>query len=145
MKIKIQEELRGAQLQKDEVKISTLRLLLAEIKNAEIAKGGELLDQDIISVIQREAKKRREAALFFRSGLREEAALKEEVELKIVEGYLPAQMSDEELTKIVEEVINEIGAKNITDMGKVMGVIMDKVTGKADGGRVTALVKERLS
>ena len=142
---KLQEDLKQAQLVRNEVKVSTLRLLLSEIKNAQIAKGGQLLDDDIIVVVRREVKKRKEAAAGFRSGEREQQALKEEAEAKILEGYLPAQLTNEELTKLVEDSITEVGASTIADMGKVMGIVMGKVSGKADGGTVSAIVKERLS
>ncbi len=143
--IQIQADLKQAQLARDEVKVSTLRLLLSEIKNAQISKGSELGEEEIIAVIMREAKKRKEAAVGFRSGGREEQAVKEEAELKILEGYLPAQISDKELTALVEQVITEVGAVSLADMGKVMGVVMSKVGGKADGGRVSNLVKEKLT
>lgn len=142
---KLQQDLKQAQLARDETKVSTLRLLLSEVKNAEIAKGGPLQDQDIMTIVQREVKKRKEAAAGFRLGNREEQAQKEEAELKILEGYLPAQLANEQLTKIVEEAINEVGAKSISDMGKVMGIVMSKVKGQADGTTVSALVKEKLS
>ena len=139
------EDLKNAILSHDEVKVSTLRLLISEIKNLEIAKGQPLNEADIVSVIQKEAKKRKEAAAGFRSGGREEQAKREEAELAILEAYLPAQISNEELTKIVEDTITEVGAKSIADMGKVMGVVMGKVSGQADGGTVSALVKQKLS
>ena len=141
----IQNDLKQAQLARDEIKVSTLRLLLSEIKNVEIAKGQSLAEQDIISVVQKEIKKRKEAAVGFRSGNREESALKEEAEAKVLEAYLPAQMSVEELTKIVEETITELGASSVADMGKVIGAVMGKVKGKTDGGSVSAMVKEKLS
>lgn len=141
----IQSDLKQAQLDRNEAKVSTLRLLISEIKNAQISKMGELSDQDTISVIQKEAKKRKEAAAGFRSGNREEAALKEEGELKILESYLPAQLSDEELAKIVQDAISQTGAASVSDMGKVMGVAMGKVAGRADGGRISQLVKEQLA
>lgn len=142
---KLPQELKQAQLDRDEIKVSTLRLLLSEVKNAEIAKGHPLLDADIISVIQKEAKKRKEAILAFRNGGREQSALKEEAELKILESYLPAQLSTEELTKLVEDSITEIGATTLADMGKVMSKVIGKVAGRADGGTISALVKEKLS
>lgn len=141
----LQEDLKQSQLARDEVRTSTLRLLLSEIKNAQIAKGGELSDEELLVVIQKEVKKRKEAAAGFRQGGKEEQALKEEKEQKILESYLPASLSNEELTKIVEESIKELGATGMQDMGKVMGVVMGKVKGKADGGMVSNLVKERLS
>ena len=141
----IQNDLKQAQLARDVVKVSTLRLLLSEIKNVEIAKGQSLAEQDIISVVQREIKKRKEAAVGFRSGNREESALKEEAEAKVLETYLPTQISVEELTKIVEETIIELGASSVADIGKVIGAVMGKVKGKTDGGSVSAMVKEKLS
>jgi len=131
-------------LSRDKVKVSTLRLLVSEIHNAEI-KQGVLTDQDLISVIQREVKKRREAAEGFRKGGREDSAQKEESEAKILQGYLPSQMTDEELTAVVEQAITEVGANSVSDMGKVMGAIMGKVAGQADGTRVSTIVKERLT
>lgn len=150
MEDKIKSDLKAAQLNRDEVKVSTLRLLLSEIKNKEIVlrqSSGQavLSDEDVISVIQREVKKRKEAAEGFRSGGREESALKEEAELKFLQSYLPAQLSNEELTKIVEETINELGVVSMADMGKVMGAVMGKVAGRADGGTVSVVVKARLS
>lgn len=141
---KIQSDLKYSQLARDEIKVSTLRLLLSEIKNAEIAYGGPLLDQDIISVIQKEVKKRKEAYLAFEQGGREEQAQKEEEESKVLEGYLPSRLTDEALTKIVEDTITEVGATTISDMGKVMSMVMGKVAGRADGGTVSALVRSAL-
>lgn len=142
---KLQSDLKQAQLARDEIKVSTLRLLLSEIKNAQIQKGGELADQEVISIIQKEVKKRREAIAGFKSGGREQQAQKEEAEEVILQSYLPPQLSNEELTKIVEQSINEVGAKSIADMGKVMGIVMGKVKGQADGTTISAKVKERLS
>lgn len=142
---KLQEDLKNAQLSRDEVRVSTLRLLLSEIKNTEISKGGKLVDEDIILVVQREVKKRKEAASLFRSGGREILAQKEEAELKVLEEYLPPQLTNEELTKVVELTISGIGAKSIADMGKVIGEVMNKVKGQADGGTVSKIVKMKLT
>lgn len=142
---KIQSDLKQAQLARDEMKVSTLRLLLAEIHNTEIQKGGEVTDEDILLVLSREAKKRKEAAIGFRTGNREDSAQKEEAELKILQSYLPAEMDQGELTKIIESTIAESGATSISDMGKVMGIVMGKVKGQASGETVSALVKEKLS
>lgn len=142
---KIQADLKDAQLARDKVKVSTLRLLLAEIKNSEIAKGQTLSDDDVISIVSKEVKKRKEAAVGFRTGNREESAQKEEAESKVLESYLPQQLTIEELTKIVSEVITETGANSMADMGKVIGMVMGKVKGRADGGSVSSLVKEKLS
>jgi len=140
----IQSDLKRAQLDRNEIKVSTLRLALSEIKNAEIAKGGQTSDHDIVSVIQKEAKKRKEAIEAFKIGGREDQVEKEQLELKILEGYLPDQMQDKELTKIVNDIINGLSVKDISNMGQVIGAVMDKVSGRAEGTRVSALVKERL-
>lgn len=145
MQDKIQQDLKQAMLARDEVTTSTLRMLISEIRNTQIAKGGELSDSDITSVIQKEVKRRKEAVLGFRQGGREEAALKEESEAKVLETYLPEQMTDQELIKLVESSINELGASSIQDMGKVIGVVRTKVGDQAEGGRISALVKSRLS
>lgn len=142
---KLQEDLKQAQLSRDEIKVSTLRLLISEINNTKIAKGSELSDQDVLGVIQREAKKRRESIESFKKGGRDDLAQKEELELNILTTYLPAQLSNEELTKIIEESITELGATSLQDMGKVMSGVMAKVSGRADGGTVSSLVKEKLS
>ncbi|MBI2039787.1 GatB/YqeY domain-containing protein [Candidatus Microgenomates bacterium] len=141
----LQSDLKQAQLDRDEVKVVTLRLLLSEIHNLEIQKGGNLTDQDAIQVAQREVKKRKEAAEGFRQGGREDQAQKEEAEEKILQAYMPAQLSNEELTKLVQDSINELGAKSLDDMGRVMGLVMGKVAGRADGSVVSNIVKERLS
>lgn len=142
--LQIQNDLKNAQLARDEVKVSALRLLISEIRNKEIEKGAVLSDEDIVSVVQKEAKKRKEAAEGFRKGAREDSALKEEAELKILEGYLPEQISTEELTKIVSEVITETGATTMADMGKVIGAVMGRVKGRAEGSAVSAIAKQKL-
>jgi uncharacterized protein YqeY len=141
---KLLEDLKTAQLARDEARVSTLRLLLSEIKNVEIDKGAPLSDEDIVSVVQKEVKKRKEAALGFRSGDREEQAQKEESEAAILQSYLPTQLSTDELTKIVQEAINETGATGLSDMGKVIGIVMGKVKGQAEGSAVSSIVKEKL-
>ena len=138
----LQNDLKEAQLNRDEVKVSTLRLLLSEIHNVEISKGDGLSEQDIILVIQKEVKKRQEAAAGFRTGGREESAQKEEAELKILKIYLPEGLSTEELTKLIEDSINELGAKSQSDMGRVIGSVMSKAQGRVEGGKVSSLVKE---
>ncbi len=140
---KVVDDLKSAQLAKDETKVSTLRLLLSEIHNLEIQKG-DLSEEDILSVVAREAKKRKEAIEAYRKGGREDSARKEETELKILEGYLPAQLSNEELTQIIDQAKLELGATKVTDLGKVMGVVMGKVAGRADGNTVSELVRNKL-
>lgn len=141
----LQADLKSAQLGKDTVKVGTLRLLLSEGTYARISKGDELSDADWISIIQREIKKRKEAAESFKQGNRPEQAMKEEKEAQVLTAYLPEQLSDEQLSKIIEEVINKTGAASISEMGKVIGAVMPQVAGCASGARVSALVKDKLS
>lgn len=144
MENKIRQDLIQSQLEKNELKVSTLRLLLSEIHNAKIAKDDKLTEVDLVKVVQVEVKKRIEGAAGFRQGGREEQAQKEEEEAKYLECYLPVQMSDEELTKIVEESINVVGAKTLTDMGRVLSYILPKVGQSANPARVSTVVRDKL-
>ena len=141
----IQENLKQAQLNRNEIEVSTLRMLLSELKYAQIKKGSELSDLDIIGIVQKEIKKRNEAASGFRSGGREEAALKEDSEAKILEKYLPPQMSDQQLEDLITKTIAEVGAASLSDMGKVIGKVKTEVGTSADPGRIAGLVKQKLS
>lgn len=141
----IQQNLKNAQLKRNETEVSTLRLLLSEIKYAQIKIGGEISDPYVIGVVQREIKKRQESKDAFEKGDREDLANKEQAELMILSGYLPPQMSDEQLTKVVEDSINEVGASSLNDMGAVMAKVKEGVGQSADMGKVSGLVKERLS
>lgn len=145
MRSQIESDLKEAQLSKNETVVATLRLLLSELKYAEISKSGELSDADIIAVVQRELKKRRESAEAFQKGDRPEMAAKELSEAEILAKYLPEQISDEELTNLIETTITELGATTPADMGKVIGRVMPQVSGRADGSRVSALVKAKLN
>lgn len=144
MNDQIRQDLKTAMLAHDETAVSTLRMLLSEIKYLEVAKG-DLNDQDLVGVVQKELKKRREAAEGFRKGGREESALKEESEAKVLEKYLPEQMSDQELQSLVDEAIKEIGASSMADMGKVMTQVMSKAGQSVEGSRVSALVRQKLA
>lgn len=148
MDTKFKEDLKKAMLARDEVTVSTLRLLISELKNAAIAKGGidtQLSEAEILAVVAKELKKRKEGALGFRQAGKEESAQKEELEAKVLEKYLPAQISDEELTKVIEEVITNLAASGVQDMGRVIGAVMGKVGQGADGARVAGIVKTCLT
>ena len=140
----IQADLKQSQLNRDELKTSTLRLLLSELKNAQINKGADLEDTEAIVVLRKELKKRSEAAETYKKAGRDELADKELAETAILEKYLPAQMSTEELTRIVEDSITKVGAQSMADMGKVIGMVMGQVGQQADGSQVSALVREKL-
>jgi len=130
---------------KDEVATSTLRLLISEVKNEQIAKGSELNSDEIDSIVKRAAKKRKESIEAYKKAGRDELAQKEEKELKVLDEYLPEQISEEEIEKVVEEVIKSSGASGLGDMGKVMGEAMGKLKGQADGNVVSKVVKTKLS
>lgn len=141
----VQSDLKLALVNKEELKLSTLRLLLSEIKNEQIKKGNDLTDSEMISIVHKEIKKRREASEGFKSGNRQLEATKEDNEAKILETYLPKQLTNEELTKLIDTAINKLDASSIKDMGKVIGYVMTQVGQTADGGRVSSIVKDRLS
>lgn len=145
MEEKIRSDLKQAMLAHDEIRVSTLRLLLSEITNAAIAKGSNLSDEEITSVIQKELKKRREAFEAFKTGGKVEAAGREDQEAKVLEGYLPVQLSDEELTRVVEQVITELGAAGFSDMGRVIGGVREKVGIAADPSRISNFVRLKLN
>lgn len=146
LKKKIQEDLKKALKEGDTLKRSVLRMLKAEINNAEIAKKRkELNENEILEVVMKEVKKRKDAILAYKQGGREDAAKSEQKEMEILEGYLPKKLTEEKLKKIIQEVLKKTGAKNESDFGKVMGVLMPKIKGRADGAAVSVLVKKELS
>lgn len=147
LKDKIQEDMKAAMIAKDEEKLSTIRMLKSALQYAEIAKGLDYkaTDEDVLDVIGKEVKKHREAIELYEKGGRPELADKEKRELEILQSYLPEQMSEDEVAKLVSQAIEEIGAASMQDMGKVMGALMPKVKGKADAGMVSNLVKQKLS
>jgi hypothetical protein len=127
------------------LRLDALRVLLAEIKNAQIAAGHELDDQEVLEVVAREVKKRREAAEQVSAGGREDLASQESAKAETLVGYLPEQLSDLELSALVDEAIAEIGASSPKELGKVMGWLAPRIKGRADGKTVSGLVGERLA
>jgi hypothetical protein len=136
----IQSDTRAAMKAGEKEIVGTLRMLASELQMA--AKEG---DGDPVAVLQRERKRRLEAAEAYRDAGREELAAAEQREAAIVERYLPAQLSDGELLALVGDAVAELGAAGPSDMGKVMSVVMPKVAGRADGKRVSQVVKEKLT
>ncbi|MFW6282866.1 MAG: GatB/YqeY domain-containing protein [Minisyncoccales bacterium] len=145
LKKQIQEDLKEALKAKEKDKISVLRMINASIKNKEIDKKEELSNDEIIQIISKEIKKRKEGLKEFEKAKREETVEKEKKQLKIIEKYLPEQMSKEEIEELAEKIIKEVGAKGMSDMGKVMEKIMPKTKGKADGKVVSSIVRKKLS
>ncbi len=148
LKQQIQEDLKNAIFAKDENKLSTIRMLKSAIQYYEIQKGGagyEATDEDVIDVIGKEVKKRKESIELYEKGGRTESAEKEREEAKILEDYLPQQLSENEIAQFVDAAISQTGATSIQDMGKVMGVLMPKTKGKADSTLISNLVRQKLA
>lgn len=141
---RIEQDYRDAFKRGDRGVMAALRLLKASLKNAEIAKRGELIDAEIIAVLRRESKKRHEAMKLYHQGNRPELARKEQAELSVFEHYLPAQASPEQIQTAVKAVIAELKPNGQQDFGRVMKQAMERLGGTADGGAVSAAVKERL-
>lgn len=141
---KINTDLKAAMRAKEEVRLLVLRTLLSSVNYAEIAKQKKLDDAGIIEVIGKEIKQRRESIEAYDKGNRKDLSDKEQAELAILQEYMPAQMSREEITAIVEKVIAEVGPKGPGDKGKVMQKLMPQVKGKADGNEVNNIVTDLL-
>jgi uncharacterized protein len=149
LKSRLQEDLTAAIKQRDELRSATLRLTLAAITKEEVAGDAarRLSDDEVLKVITREAKKRREAAEAFEQGGRAESAARERAEGEVLAGYLPRQLGDEELAALVTEAVREAAAGGATGpraMGAIMKLVNPKVAGRAEGGRVAAEVKRQL-
>lgn len=145
---KVEQDLKKALKARDEFLVSTLKFLLAQIRNKEIELRGtekKLTDQVVIGVIRQEIKKRIQAVGLYRQGKREDLAKKEASESRVLSKYLPQQISTEELEKIVQETIEQVRAKGSTDFGKIMASVMGKLKGRADGSQVAEIVKRSLS
>jgi uncharacterized protein YqeY len=143
----IKQDLIKALKDKEELKLSTLRLLTAAIKNFEIEKGGagySASDEEVLSVVQKQVKQRQDSIEQFKAGNRPELVEKEQKELTILQSYLPEQMGEEEIKSIVEKAISDIGASGAADIGKVMGMLSGQLKGKADMSLVSKLVREKL-
>ena len=141
---KINADMIAAMKAKDEHKLSALRMLKSAIKYKEVDLKREVKDEDVIEVLSKQAKQRRESIEGFEKGGRAEMVAKEKAELALIEAFLPAALSDEELGKLVEEAVKSTGAAGPKDMGKVMGYLTPKIKGKADMGKVSGLVKSKL-
>ncbi len=143
----LHDDLTAAIRSREEVTSATLRMALTAVKNEAVSgtEARELSDADVVAVLGREAKKRREAATAYDQAQRPELAARERAELAILEGYLPAQLGDDELAALVAQAVAETGADSPKQMGQVMKVLTPKIAGRADGGRVAAAVKAALA
>src|SRR5205809_2753914 len=142
---RMEDEVKQATLARDADRRDALRLILASLRSAEKELQRPLSDDEELQVLQRERKRRVEAAEAFRSGEREEQAAKEEQELAVLEEFMPEPLSEEELEEIVDDVIAEVGATSLRQLGRVMADVMPQVAGRADGSMVSQLVREKLA
>jgi uncharacterized protein YqeY len=141
----IQTDLSAATKAQDRPRVAALRLLMDSLQKEAKQARGELSEQQEIAVLKRQRKQCAEAAEAFHKGGRPEAAASEEAEVAVIDGYLPEQISEDELQALIADALAETGAESQRDMGKVMSAVMDKAAGRADGRRVSELVKERLA
>jgi uncharacterized protein len=141
----IREDLEEARRERDDDLRDALSLILNALLNAEKELQRELTDQEELQVLQRERKRRVEAAEAFRAAGREEQAEDEEYELEVLEDYMPDPLADDELEEIVDHVIAEVGATSMRDFGRVMADVMPQISGRADGSAVSQIVREKLA
>jgi uncharacterized protein YqeY len=142
---RIQSDLSGAAKAKDRPRVAALRLLIDALQKEAKQARGALDEQGEIAVLKRERKRRAEAADAYRKGGRADAAAAEDAEAALIDAYLPEQISDDELQRMVADAVAETGARSPKEMGRVMSAVMSKAAGRADGRRVSELVKERLA
>lgn len=145
LKQQLTDDLKQAIKSGDTVKRSIIRLVMASISNAEIAKRGDIEDSDILGIIAKEVRQHEESIDSFKKGNRQDLVEKEEAEMAILKGYMPQQMSREEVVEAARQVIGEVGAQGPSDKGKVMQQIMPRLKGKADGRVINEVVTELLS
>ena len=149
MQEKLRSELKDAMRAKDETRLNTIRGILSAVTNELVAKGrtpqDTLTDEEIMGVIAKLVKQRRDSITQFENLGRSELAAQEKIELAILESYLPAQMSDEELTSIIKAKVNELGISSKADIGKLMGALSKDLKGKADGGRIKTMAESLLN
>ncbi len=145
MKAKLNQDLKEALKAKDEVKLRTVRMLLAAIKNFEVEKMGPATDEEIFQIMSKEIKKRQEAIEMYEKGGRQDLAQAEKQEIEVIQSYMPKQLSEEEIREIARKVISEMNLKSPKDVGTAMKAIMPQVKGRADGKLVNKIVSELLS
>jgi len=144
LKERLDGDLKDAMRSKDSIRRTVLRTIISEIRNAEIAKQEALDDEGVLVVMTKQAQQRRDSIEAFKAASRSDLVESESAELKIISGYLPEQLSEDEIEVVITEVISQVEAKGSSDMGKVMKEIMQRIRGRADGKMVSAIVTSRL-
>ena len=145
LKAKITEDMKAAMRARETGRLSAIRLILAAIKQLEVDERKDLSDPEVVSVIEKMMKQRRDSIAQFQAAGRKDLADKEAFELDLLSSYLPRQLSEEEITSEVASIVAQTGAKGVSDMGKVMGLLKAKLAGRADMAKVSTLVKAKLA
>ena len=145
LKSAITDDMKAAMRAKETARLSTIRLLLAAIKQREVDERIELSDADVLTIIDKMIKQRRDSIVQFEAGKREDLVAAERAEIAVLEGYLPARLSDAELDGLIADAIAATGASGMPGMGKVMAMVKPKVAGRADMGAVSARIKAKLT
>ena len=145
LKDQITEDMKTAMRAKDAPRLSAIRLLLAAVKQREVDERIELTDTDVLTIIEKMIKQRRDSIEQFEKGARQDLADKEQFEITVLQGYMPAAMSAAEVDAVVTDAISSSGARLMADMGKVMALLKPRLAGRADMGKVSALVKTKLA
>ena len=145
LKSRIQDDIKAAMKAKEKARLATLRLISAAIKQREVDDRIELDDAQVVAVLEKMIKQRRDSIAQYESAGRQELADQEQAEIEIIETYMPEGLGDEEIAAMIEAAVSESGAAGIRDMGKVMGLLKPKMQGRADMGKVSGLVKQKLN
>ncbi|MBN2104471.1 GatB/YqeY domain-containing protein [bacterium] len=142
---KLINDMKTAMKSGDRIKLETIRMLRAQLKNASLGKKEPLPESDVFAIISKEAKRRKESIELYRKGGREDLVENESKELEILQAYLPEALSDAEIDTLIDQAIAQVNAADMQDMGKVMGVVMPQIKGRADGNVVQTRVRQKLS
>lgn len=145
IKNQITEDMKSAMRAQDKERLATIRLILAAFKQKEVDERIELTDENVLAILDKMVKQRRESIAQYQTANRQDLVDKEAAEINVIQSYLPAQLSEAEITALIDEAIRESGASTVRDMGKVMGLVKPKIQGRADVGVVSNQIKDRLA
>lgn len=145
IKQRITDDMKNAMRNKDKDRLATIRLAMAAFKQIEVDERKELTDQDVLAILDKMVKQRRESIKQYQAGNREDLAAKEQAEIAVLQDYLPQPLSEAEITTLIEEAMQATGASSMQEMGKVMGQLKPKLQGRADMGAVSQLIKQKLA
>ncbi|MCP4274180.1 MAG: GatB/YqeY domain-containing protein [Gammaproteobacteria bacterium] len=142
---RIKDDMKQAMRDKAKDRLNTIRLILAATKQQEVDTRVELKEADVLAILDKMLKQRRDSIEQFDKAGRDDLSKKEKMEIEVIQGYMPQQLNDEEISQLIQEAISSTGAESMRDMGKVMGLLKSKMQGRADMGKVSGLIKAQLS